>query len=1133
MHHCGTLKGMFVVGGALLAATAPTPANGAQDTPGGAPATQLAILASSPTPSFFERSGSRRTTVNGAAVPGFQRRVSLSLVDVPIADAIGRISEEAGLDFTYSSEIFPEGASVSLRAEDITVVAALTDVLLNTQVDVEVTRDGHVNFVKRAAAAKRQQGRITGRVIDADTHLGIPEAPVTVTGTTIGVTTSDSGTFALPVPPDAKTLSVRRIGYLAQVVALETGKSHYEIALKHDVLRLQAEVVTGVATTVASQNAANAVSVVNTQDINEVPAPTVENAIQGRIPGAVIETNNSGAPGGGLQIQVRGITSINGNALPLYVIDGVVVNNETINAGDNAIDRGGGGLTSTGQGAATAPSGQDNSPNRMADINPDDIESIEILKGASASAIYGSKASAGVVIITTKRGTTGKAKWDVSNKLGHFALSNTYAIRNFPTLSSAQAWYVNDVARDTAAAAIAADNSFISSVYAGPQDYQTQLFGNPQVAYQTNVSVSGSSGSASYFLSGLSKYDNGTMYNTGYNKQSVRANITQQAAASLSVSANLNYIHDVTRRGITGNDNIGISPYDVFSYTPGFLALNQLSPDGSWEHNPFGPANPFADAYEIQTPQQLSRFIGGGSINWTPWKTEHQSVQLQMIGGADLSSLQDLLYAPPDLQQEQQQPSGLPGTAVTNGAQINYFNYSINLVHRFTGFSWLDATTSAGFVRERRSLTNPVSVGENLLAGINSPTAGTVQQNYLYKTAQNDQSLYAQEQVLSLDSRLAVTAGITAERSTNDGDINRFYYYPRYSASYRIPQFASVLDELKVRAAYGQSGNLAPYGARYSTLNQTLDGGANGIGGNLELGDANIKPESEQEIETGFDATVLHSRAQLSATIYQKRLTSLLLQAGVAPSYGYATTFINGGEFTNQGLELSLQSTPVQLRNGFTWVNTLTLFRNYSVVNALPVPPFTVENQSGFGNGFLAPGRSVSEIVNPNITGPGGLPVWVGDASPGLLMSLGNEFTWKAFRVYGFLDWSRGGNQINVTDFYYDFGPVLGADSAAGANRVAALNANEEPYVQGASFLKVRQLAVSYTVPARAVNRIGFGRITSARVSLSGYNLWAIYRYHGLDPEVSFAGDQTIRAAGDITPYPPARSYFVGLDLGF
>ena len=206
MHHCRTVKGMFVVGGALLVAAAPTRAKGAQDTTGGTPATQLAILTASPTPSFFERTGSRRTTVNGAIVPGFQRRVSLSLVDVPVANAIRRISEEAGLDFTYSPEIFPEGASVSLRAEDITVVAALTDVLLNTQVDVEVTRDGHVNFVKRAAA-KRQQGRITGRVIDADTHSAFRRRKSSSPARRSGRTRRTAARSTSECQPDAKTMT--------------------------------------------------------------------------------------------------------------------------------------------------------------------------------------------------------------------------------------------------------------------------------------------------------------------------------------------------------------------------------------------------------------------------------------------------------------------------------------------------------------------------------------------------------------------------------------------------------------------------------------------------------------------------------------------------------------------------------------------------------------------------------------------------------------------------------------------------------------------------------------------------------------------------------------------------------------
>ena len=241
----------------------------------------------------------------------------------------------------------------------------------------------------------------------------MPAAAVVVTGTTWHEHHGQRHVLAAP-PVGRESLTVRRIGYTATTVPIVAGKTDYTIQMAKDVLRLEQQVVTGVATTVSTQNAANAVAVVSTQEVTEVPAPTVENALQGQVPGAVISQNNGGAPGGGMQIQVRGITSINASASPLYVIDGVLVNNETINGGTNAL------TLANGQ---VSPNQEDNSPNRIADINPDDIESIQVLKGASASAIYGSKASSGVVIITTKKGSAGKPQWNLSQKIGHFTPS--------------------------------------------------------------------------------------------------------------------------------------------------------------------------------------------------------------------------------------------------------------------------------------------------------------------------------------------------------------------------------------------------------------------------------------------------------------------------------------------------------------------------------------------------------------------------------------------------------------------------------------------------------------------------------------------------------------------------------------
>ncbi len=964
-----------------------------------------------------------------------------------------------------------------------------------------------------------QEGRITGRVLD-ETRAPVPAAVVLIVGTTIGTSTTDSGTFTLRRPADATTLTVRRIGYLAQTVALAPGQADYVVTLRRDVLHLEAEVVTGVATTVSAKASANAVAVVSAEQVNEVPAPTVENALQGVIPGASIQQNNGGAPGGGMQVQIRGITSINANASPLYVLDGVIIDNDTQNGGNNAITAAAGGV---------APSDQDLGVNRIADLNPEDIQSIEVLKGASASAIYGSKASSGVVIITTKKGTTGKPRWAFTQDVGHFSDAHFLNVRQFPTLASAQAWYVNDFTLASTPAEIAADNAHIASVYGGPQDYQSSIFGNGQASYETDLSVSGTSGATQYFLSGLSKYDDGPLLNSGYNKQSIRSNLTEQFRPNLSVSANLFYSNSVDRRGISGNDNNGISPVDVISYTPQFVNMNRQNADGSWVLNPFGPANPYADAADISTPENVQRFIGGGNLSWTPYSTEHQSLQVSLIGGVDLANVLDELYAPSQLQVEQSLP--LPGVATTQTTHDQYINYSVNLIHHYTGLSWLDATTSVGFVRERRDLLNPFTVSQNVIAGVNNPSIGTVQTNIYNRTAQRDQSLYAQEQVLTLSQRLSLTAGVTGERTTNDGDINQFYYYPHFAGAYRIPQFVDFLDELKIRAAYGQSGTQPNYGVRYSPFPAVVVGSAPAVGPDTLLGDPNVKPESETETELGFDATFLHSRAQLTFTVYQKRINNVLLQAGVNPSRGYIAEWINGGEFTNQGAEIGLNATPVQMRNSFSWNTGLTFYRNYSVVNSIPLAPFA---PSGGRNGWIDPGRSVSELVNNAITEPNGYPLQVGDAQPGFDVTWNNGVSYGPVRVSGLLEWNRGAFVRNNEDAYFAFGPWLWGDSARSASFIRETEAGLTPREQSASFLKLRTVSLAYTLPAKMVNRIPGSFVSSARLSLIGRNLlmWWGKGYDGLDPEGSSVGSQNVIRGDQITPYPPSRSYFLSLDLG-
>ncbi len=256
------------------------------------------------------------------------------------------------------------------------------------------------------------------------------------------------------------------------------------------------------------------------------------------------------------------------------------------------------------------------------------------------------------------------------------------------------------------------------------------MFSGGGLSYETNVSVRGATenNSTNYYLSGLTKYDNGILPNTGYNKQSVRTNVTQAFSQALSVTADVAYTHSLTRRGLTGNDNIGGSPYDVFSYTPQFVNLDHRTANGTWAYNPFGPANPFANAVEMQTPEEVSRFIGGGTVTGRLLSTTSQALQLTLVGGADLAQQRDQLYAPPDLQVESVLP--LPGVATSLSANTTFLNYSLNLVHHYTGLSVIDATTSIGIARDRTSFVNPNIVAQALAPGQNAFVSGAVQTGF-------------------------------------------------------------------------------------------------------------------------------------------------------------------------------------------------------------------------------------------------------------------------------------------------------------------------------------------------------------------------------------------------------------------
>lgn len=987
------------------------------------------------------------------------------------------------------------------------------------------------------SAARAQSGRqVTGVVTDA-ASAPLTGVAVQVVGTTAGTYTGDAGRFTLAVPGSASvTLRVRRIGFKQQLVQLPAGQTEANVRLERDVLQLETQVVTGVATAVASVNAANAVSVVSGEQLNRVPSPTVDQALQGKIAGATI-SQNSGAPGGGTQVQLRGISTINGGYSPLYVIDGVIVNNAAIQNGLNVISQAARGNFS---------SSQDQTVNRVADLNPNDIESIQVLKGPAASSIYGSKGTNGVIIITTKQGGAGRATVNFTQRVGQFQLANKLGSRCFGSGQEYADWAAGTLGAD-APEDIAENIAAFDAAPTKCNDYEEQFYGsNDDLSYQSIASVRGGTNTGTtFYLSGLVQHDNGLAQNDQYNKQSIRLNLGQTLGSRVTLRANTELLHTLTQRGISGNDNAGINPYTIFSATPSFVDLRRRA-DGTYPVNPsplLPGSNPFQNADLIKTPENVYRLIGSLTGTVALYNSSRQTLNYTMTGGIDSYADRARIISPSTTYTESQN-GALAGTLFNSDANFVNANLQGTFAHQYvvTPFT---ATTSVGFRQERRESSITQLTGR----GVVFPTVTNVSQasqTFPNQTQalSKDFALFAQEEFLTLSERLLLTAGVNAERTSNNGDQERFYAYPKFSASYRVPGLPDFINELKPRVAFGQAGN-QPTAGRFTFLQPLLYEGTTGARASIVQGAREIKPEVAREIEGGFDITFARSRVRLSATQYRKQIDDLILQAAIAPSTGFTSQFINGGRIVNTGTEIEVNATPIQ-RDGFDWVSNTTFSTTKGVVDSLPVAPFVPGVGSfgpTFGNAFLQQGQRTSVIqaragCSVPLTASGSCPAagriigFVGDANPDFQMGFNNAFTLGPVRLSSLFDWRKGGDVVNLTNLYFD-GNNITADTLAGQRRLAGLAAAQPVYVEDAGFVKLREVTLSYGVPQSVSDRLFGGRAQDTRLEFSGRNLYTWTDYTGLDPEVSNFGSQALGRFQDVTPYPPSRAFFLSINTSF
>ncbi|MFN7800086.1 MAG: SusC/RagA family TonB-linked outer membrane protein [Gemmatimonas sp.] len=977
-----------------------------------------------------------------------------------------------------------------------------------------------VPFAPTYAQDARATRPLSGRVTEEGSGAPATQVQIVLGGVALG-STRDDGTYSVRIPNGAVTVTFRRIGFVRSDQAVAANVSTLDVVLRRDLLRLSEMVVTGQATGIERRNAATAIASVSAAELNRVPAPSVETMLAGRVPGAEI-SSNSGAPGGGNQVRLRGISTVIGAATPLYVVDGVIISDATIAPGVFAV---------TGSSANPVVGGrQDNASNRVADLDPNSIERIEVLKGATAASIYGSRANNGVVLITTKRGNLGKPAYTFTQRFGRPEVARTIGLRRFNSQADAIATF------GPAVGALWKEGAFF--------DHEREVYGETPTSWESIMSVSGGSNDTRYFASGLLKDDGGIIANTGYRKQSLTVGLDQNISSKLTARVTTNLLGTKTGRGLTNNDNRGVALGQALARSPSFIDLRR-NPDGSFPRNPAAQSNPLQTAALSKNDEVVYRAITSGNLTYNAFTRTRQDLRFIASGGVDFFNQRSNILTPPDLQFEPL--DGLPGTAVRSNAQSLNMNLNVSAVHTYrSAGGGLQATTSIGHQYEQRGLSNSRVVAQNLIGGLDNIGRATAVSVAEDDSRTNDIGINAQEELLLLDQKLFLAAGFRADRSSNNSDPNQYYFFPRAQASYRFVSLPSIFDELKVRLATGRSGNQPQFGQKFTEF---FGGNIAGlptieIGSGAQTADANLRPEIQREIETGLDLSMLKGRAALEFSYFDKQTDDLLVTATLPNSTGYGLRIFNGGSIQTRGYEAALKGFPIVTKS-FEWNSTTTFSTINARVRSLPVPPFQAP---GFGTTFgvfqIEAGKSLTQIVgNDSLPTGQGIVTQVGDANPDFRMGFSNSFRMGPFNLTSLFDWQQGGEVINLTRYLWDasrngadcndLAPLPNAtNETICARRLRTFPRQTRNYIEDASFVKLRELTLTYDLPSALVRR-AMSRAESARLTLSGRNLLIITDYTGLDPEVSNFGTQAVSRGFDVSPYPPSRSFWFSIDVRF
>ncbi len=1008
-------------------------------------------------------------------------------------------------------------------------------------------------------SAVMAQRPVKGIVNDA-AGIPLPGVNILVKNTVTGTTTTEEGTYSLNVPTDKSILVYSFIGYVTQEVPVN-GKTTIDISLVEDLQNLEQVVVVGYGTVKKSDLTGSVVSVSST-DLKAVPVATFDQALQGRAAGVQV-VQSSGAPGGGTNIRIRGTSSVNASSEPLYVIDGMLINS---NSGETSIG---------GRGPATNP---------LATINPSDIESIEILKDASATAIYGSRAANGVILITTKRGKSGK---------GSVTFESYYGVQTVTRkLDLLNATQFAELANE------ANSNAKLAPAYANPQslgqgtDWQEELFRQAGIAnYQ--LSLTGGTDKTQYALGGGYFTQDGIVVGSGLDRYSFRTNLTTEVNKRVKVGVNMSYNRTITDGVLTGPGAVvqGVV-YNALLFNPILPVYDPTRPGGyTFQHDRRDAiANPIAEAKEYISTTTTSRILGNVFAEYQIL----EGLSLRSSFGIDGLSTKSNSFGPNFLKRTENSKgeasvSTLEALTWLNTNTLTY-NKQLNPSNSFNALLGYETQ------KFRNESVNSYAFGfpESRTGWHDIGSAEIPQTTSNGETEWSIRSYFGRINY-SLMSRYLFTLTGRMDGSSKFSQGNKYGFFPSAAFAWRVIEedfmkANNLFSDLKFRASYGLTGNqsIPPYRS-LALIGQIGQGvfstatGSEAFRGREPISYPNrdLKWETTAQLNLGVDLSILKGRIGLTAEVYHKNTRDLLLSTPIPYTAGFDNTLLNIGNVQNKGVDLALNS--VNLDGKIRWNTSFNLSFNRNKITNLARKG---DVNLGVGGNILREGEPIGTFYGyvfdgiyqtdeeaknspviagqtpaagdrkyKDISGPNGTPdgivndfdrTVIGSAQPDFVWGLNNTVTYQGISLSLFFQGSQGNQMVNQN--LGDLANVNGKQNVlaeAGLNRWTPQNPSNEyaralttandnvfssRFIEDASYLRLKNVTVSYNFPPALLGKV---KMSSARIYVGGTNLWTLTNYRGYDPEGNAYGGTTNIVGVDFGGYPQARTYTVGLNFGF